>query len=85
MTILFLPVSLMTGYFSVSFGDTVTFSLAAYWAAFAIIFGLSFISLVLFGKLSGTVEGNMVYKSVGRAMWELSKRLFGQSKVKDGE
>jgi len=64
VTILFMPVSLMTGYFSVQIADlTGKYTSTTYWVAFAVIMTLSFVFLVVFGKLSGTVEGKAIYRS----------------------
>ena len=71
-TLLFLPVSLMTAYFSTEL-ENEKFTVQSYWISFAVIFFLSFVSLLLFGKVSGTVEGKMVYRSVGRVMWDAIK------------
>lgn len=67
-TLLFLPVSLMTAYFSITV-DNLNLTIQAYWISFAVIFFLSFIALYIFGKISGTVEGDLVYKN----FWELVK------------
>lgn len=54
-TILFLPVSLMTAYFSTDLA-TAQYSVSTYWITFTVVFVLSFFVLVGFGVLSGTME-----------------------------
>ena len=54
-TVLFLPVSFMTSYFSAQFEGTV-FTIKQYWLAFAIVLALSSLVLVGFGAVSGTLE-----------------------------
>src|SRR5690242_10972940 len=51
ITILFTPVTLMTGYFSIQFKNT-EFEVGSYWWAFGIILGLSLLMLVLFSYFS---------------------------------
>jgi hypothetical protein len=74
-TILFLPVSLMTGYFSTQIPG-VHFTVTAYWVSFAVTLGLSFLVLLVFGSVSGTVEGNMVYTPFYRLAIDISKAAF---------
>ena len=64
VTILFMPVSLMTAYFSVEIDDLQgMYTAATYWVSFAVIMALSFIFLLVFGYISGTVEGKPIYRS----------------------
>ncbi|EON61382.1 hypothetical protein W97_00596 [Coniosporium apollinis CBS 100218] len=65
VTILFMPVSLMTGYFSTEL-ENVTFSLKSYWIWFAVILSVSIFALIAFGFFSGTMEGKMLYRPIGR-------------------
>ncbi|KAG9642376.1 hypothetical protein KCU64_g12178, partial [Aureobasidium melanogenum] len=53
-TILFLPLTFMTEYVSADLG--VTYSVKTYWIAFAIVLTLSWLLLMGFGVLSGTME-----------------------------
>lgn len=65
VTILFMPVSLMTGYFSTQIQDFQgIYTAKTYWVCFAVIMALSFIFLVAFGVLSGTLEGKPIYRSL---------------------
>lgn len=74
-TILFLPVSLLSAYFSIDWeqpeGETVT----AYWVAFAVIFMVTFCALVGFGVMSKTLEGRVVYQPIWRAGVEVGRRI----------
>ncbi|PSK45307.1 hypothetical protein B9Z65_2447 [Elsinoe australis] len=54
-TMLFLPVSLMTSYFGTNL-DGQDFTIVSYWATFGGIFLVSFVALIGFGILSGTME-----------------------------
>ena len=53
-TILFLPLTFLTEYVSADLG--VTYSVKTYWIAFAVVLTLSWILLMGFGVLSGTME-----------------------------
>ena len=78
VTILFMPVSLMTAYFSVQIDDLQgVYTSKTYWICFAVIMTLSLIFLVIFGMLSDTLEGTPVYKSVARASFESSRKFLG--------
>jgi hypothetical protein len=78
VTILFLPVSLMTGYFSTELeGVKGVYTQVEYWVSFAVIMVLSIILLSLFGYVSDTVEGKTIYRSMFRTFFRKSKiRLF---------
>jgi hypothetical protein len=80
-TILFLPVSLMTGYFSVQIADLQgVYTAKTYWFCFLAISLLSFFFLVFFGVASGTVEGRTVYKSLWRIFVEFSLTTVGRKR-----
>lgn len=66
-TILFLPVSFLTSYFSAPLGGTV-YSVQEYWVAFALTLGLSALGLFLFGVVSGSVQTISVFRATGRAL-----------------
>ncbi|KAK5717435.1 hypothetical protein LTR17_016122 [Elasticomyces elasticus] len=71
VTILFLPVSLMTSYFSIQLPDiSKLYDLETYWVCFLVVVVLSTLGLVLFGGLSGKVAGRMTYKSFTRTLYE---------------
>ena len=76
VTILFLPVSLMSAYFAVPFVET-QYNATDYWVAFAVIFALSFLGLVIFGQLSGTQESKPIYTSLTTAAIGTFERSFG--------
>uniref|UniRef100_A0A093VCL7 ADP-ribosylation factor n=1 Tax=Talaromyces marneffei PM1 TaxID=1077442 RepID=A0A093VCL7_TALMA len=74
-TIMFLPVSLMSQYFSIQIPDIGgPLSLRAYWISFAVLMVLSISILTLFGYLSDTVEGKTIYRSVTRTLFSSSKQ-----------
>ncbi len=80
-TIMFLPVSLMTGYFSVQIVDlTGVYSAKTYWLCFLVIIVLTFGFLVTFGVASDTVEGRTVYKSLARTFLDSSKAAIGRKR-----
>ena len=77
VTILFMPVSLMTGYFSVQIPElTNVYSAKTYWICFAVIMFLSFLFLVVFGIISHTLEGGLIYKSFTEAVIGHSKKAI---------
>ncbi|KAL1983870.1 hypothetical protein VTN96DRAFT_9794 [Rasamsonia emersonii] len=74
VTIVFLPVSLMTGYFSTQIQDLQhTFTARAYWISFAVLMFLSIVLLALFGYASDTIEGKTIYQSLFRTLFRSSK------------
>ena len=80
-TIMFLPVSLMTGYFSVSIVDLAgVYTVKTYWLCFLVIIVLTFGFLVIFGVASDRVEGRTVYKSLARTFLDFSKAAIGRKR-----
>ncbi|KAF2745410.1 hypothetical protein M011DRAFT_469469 [Sporormia fimetaria CBS 119925] len=73
ITILFMPVTLMTGYFSCQFAG-VEFQTKTYWWVFAIVLGVSFVFVFLFSLFSGTLEKKIVTRPWSRVMYDFSKR-----------
>ncbi|KAF2264577.1 hypothetical protein CC78DRAFT_516793 [Lojkania enalia] len=73
VTIVFMPVTLMTGYFSIQFANT-EFTVKSYWWAFAIILAASLVLLFLFSFFSGTMDGKIISKPFSRMMYDISKR-----------
>ena len=74
VTILFMPVSLMTAYFSTQLSDLANiYSIKTYWICFAVIMSLSFVGLALFGVASGTLEGKPIYRSFTQTIVEAGK------------
>lgn len=65
-TILFLPISLLSAYFDIAWGDPEGETIRAYWACFAVIFAVTFVLLVLFGAMSKTLEGEVLYQPLWR-------------------
>ena len=77
VTILFMPVSLMTAYFSVEIDDLEgLYTAATYWISFAVIITLSFVFLLVFGYVSGTVEGKPIYRSFTQIFFEKSRNAI---------
>ncbi|KAF2182213.1 hypothetical protein K469DRAFT_728985 [Zopfia rhizophila CBS 207.26] len=81
VTIVFMPVTLMTGYYSVQFIG-VEFTVKSYWVAFAIILAVSLVALFAFSFFSGTMEGKMMYRPLSRIMYDISKRWLLHRKKK---
>jgi Mg2+ and Co2+ transporter CorA len=73
ITILFTPVTLMTGYFSIQFKDT-EFEIVNYWWTFGIVFGVSLLLIFAFSFFSGTFEGKIITKSWSRIAYDVSRR-----------
>ncbi|KAK5168012.1 uncharacterized protein LTR77_006579 [Saxophila tyrrhenica] len=67
ITMIFLPVSLMIGYFSVQLSG-VEYGLKEFWVSFAVVLFLSGGALFLFGLVSGTVQTFEAFRAVGRGM-----------------
>jgi hypothetical protein len=81
ITILFLPVSLMTAYFSTELsGVKGVYTQTEYWISFAVIMVLSLLVLVLFGYASGTIEGRPIYQSLSRTFISSSKDRLGHQR-----
>lgn len=70
-TILFLPVSLMTGYFSIQLSEIEKlYDLRTYWLCFLVVIVGSIAGLVVFGTFTEKVGAEMTYKSLTRTLWE---------------
>lgn len=79
VTILFLPVSLMTGYFSTELAQVKgVYTVNEYWVSFGVIMFLSIVLLVVFGVASDTVEGKTIYQSLSRTFFLSSKNRMSQ-------
>ncbi|KAF1984675.1 hypothetical protein K402DRAFT_395371 [Aulographum hederae CBS 113979] len=77
ITVLFLPVSLMTAYFSCQFRG-VEFTVSEYWVWFGVVIALSISGLAFFSFISGTMEGKLAYKSFSRKMYEAGRLVLRQ-------
>ncbi|KAF2740028.1 hypothetical protein EJ04DRAFT_483588 [Polyplosphaeria fusca] len=73
VTMVFMPVTLMTGYFSIQF-QGLEFTVKSYWWAFAVILGVSLVLLFLFSFFSGTMDGKIISRPFSRIMYDISKR-----------
>jgi Mg2+ and Co2+ transporter CorA len=84
-TMLFLPVSLMTAYFSTELaGVKGVYTQAEYWVAFAVIFVVTVLVLTIFGYASDTVEGKTIYRSLVKTFFRRSRqRITGRAKRQD--
>ncbi|KAF2461069.1 hypothetical protein BDY21DRAFT_279153 [Lineolata rhizophorae] len=81
-TILFMPVSIVTGYFSTQL-EGITFTQRSFWLTFGMTLLVSVVLLIAFSVLSGTMEGAIMYRSFSRFFWEMMlkplwKRMRGQ-------
>ncbi|KAF2856212.1 hypothetical protein T440DRAFT_463549 [Plenodomus tracheiphilus IPT5] len=83
ITILFTPVTLMTGYFSIQFKNT-EFEIKNFWWTFGIVFGASLGLLFLFSLVSDTFEGKIITKSWSRKAVDGGRRYLGR-RVKKGK
>ncbi|KAK5467589.1 hypothetical protein LTS15_000562 [Exophiala xenobiotica] len=73
-TIVFLPISLMTAYFSIQVGNIQDkYSLKTYWLCFLVVSVLSIAFLGAFGFYTHTVEGKTIYRSVTRMILDVFK------------
>lgn len=71
-TILFLPVSLMTGYFSIQLPEIEKiYSLKTYWLSFLVVSIISILFLFIFGGITHTLEGKTTYQSITRIVSHL--------------
>ena len=83
VTILFMPVSLMTGYFSTQIQDVQgIYTAKTYWICFAVIMALSFVFLLVFGVLSGTLEGKPIYRSLTETVLDVGNSRWKERKGK---
>jgi hypothetical protein len=75
VTLLFMPVSLLTAYFSCQFFDY-QFSYKVYWKWFGGVFVASILALATFSLISGTTEGHIVTKPLSRKIFDFSERIL---------
>jgi Mg2+ and Co2+ transporter CorA len=68
VTMLFMPVSLMTAYFSCQLQD-VDFTVKSYWTWFSVVLSVTIAGLVGFSAISGTMEGKMYYVPWSKKFW----------------
>jgi hypothetical protein len=80
VTILFMPVSLATGYFSTEIRELQNYTAETYWATFAVVLSLSIILLTSFSWIAGSMEGRPIYRSMARAAYEATGRFLGRRK-----
>ena len=76
---LFLPVSIMTAYFTIPLsGGEAEYSPAQYWVAFAVLIAVTYMILWVFGQLSDTQDTKTIYESVGRVLFKKVKEKSGR-------
>jgi Mg2+ and Co2+ transporter CorA len=78
VTMLFMPVSLMTAYFSCQLAD-VEFTVKSYWTWFAGVLSVSIAGLVGFSLLSGTMEGRLYYRTLIKTIWRAFRGVDSRS------
>ena len=77
-----MPVSLMTAYFSVQITDLYgVYTVKTYWACFGVVMGMSLIFLIIFGKLSGTLEGKPIYRSFSETLYDSTRLVLGRHAI----
>jgi hypothetical protein len=69
LTFMFMPVSIVTAYFSCQFVDA-HFTVRSYWSWFAGIGSASLVLLIIFSLISGTLDADIMYKPLSRRLWE---------------
>ncbi|KAF2209374.1 hypothetical protein CERZMDRAFT_122177 [Cercospora zeae-maydis SCOH1-5] len=66
---LFLPVSFMTGYFSMPLDD-IQYSARSFWISFAIVLILSYLALFVCGVINGNLQTPNIFSGVADGMWK---------------
>lgn len=83
--VIFLPVSLMTAYFSVQIPDlTNAYSGTTYWATFAVVLGISLIGLFFFGKVLMKISETLEHYSDQAWSVVSRKKQAGKADVGNG-
>ena len=79
-----MPVTLMTGYFSIQFAG-MAFTVKSYWWAFAVVMAVSLLATFIFSVFSGTFEGKIVTRTWSRVVYDVSRRwlMHGRKKGKE--
>jgi len=74
-----MPVSIMTAYFSTTLTDLADkYTTKTYWICFAVIMCITFLFLLVFGQVSGTVEGKPVYRTLRQIAWSAITLRFNE-------
>ena len=79
ITILFLPINVMSSYFSADFVDT-QFTVRSFWTVFGIVLGSSLILIFAFGAYSGTMEEDLNHKPLSKRLWDMSRGFLPKTK-----
>ena len=75
MTLLFMPISVMTGYFSSQFVDA-RFTVRSYWSWFAGVLSASIVLLSIFSLLSGTMDTAIIYRPMSRRLMDFIAAIY---------
>ncbi len=81
VTIIFLPVSLLTELFGAELPG-MTRTQTAYWTSFGIIMGISVLFVIVFGLVSGTLESKIIYRSLGGRAVDWVTKQFRKTRPK---
>lgn len=81
LTIIFLPVSLLTELFGAELPG-MNRTQTAYWTSFGIIMGISILFVIIFGLVSGTLESKIIYRSLGGRAVEWIVKQFRKTRSK---
>lgn len=76
-----MPVSVVTAYFSCQFVDT-QFTVRSYWSWFAGTASASLVAVLVFSALSGTMEADIVYKSMSEKVMEWLNCFIGGKRAR---
>ena len=80
---LFLPVSLMTGYFSTQIKELEgVYTAKTYWVTFALITVMTILLLCFYKFATGAIEGKTIYQSLAKTLYEASRATMRKRKSK---
>ena len=81
VTVLFMPLGLLTSYFSTQIQEVQhTFTVVSYWVSFAVIFALSVIFLVAFGTISKGRKPSLMSQSSTHIIFDRSRTAYKERK-----
>ncbi|PVH99915.1 hypothetical protein DM02DRAFT_593646 [Periconia macrospinosa] len=83
VTIVFMPVTLMTGYFGCDFKN-LEFTHSSYWWSFAGVLTVSLLFTFIFSVMSGTFEGKIMTRTWSRAMYDGSRQWISHRRRRPG-
>ena len=86
--VIFLPVTLMTSYFSIQIPNLMDdYTAATYWVSFAVVLAISLITLLFFGKLLMVIGeyfdrlSDNAFRKGARLLWK-KKQKHEEAKIK---